>query len=273
MQIVSPSAMRKKAAVPYSCLLKWVSTSSKCTSESYFAIAQECRLLGLTFAGHVPAKDMEFAVTGIEASNAGQKSLEHMFGIPFPGDKSIPSLLATLGKNGTWVTPTLTVFFNRARFEAIEKTPDPRSGFIAPALKQFWGIQTQQWSHNPVMEKLYQARMTGVKALQEAGIRMLAGTDLGFPQVYPGDLPKELEHLVDAGVSPAQALRVATLNPAVFLGLEKDLGTIEPGKLADIVILDGNPIEKIQNLAFVHAVVFNGRLLRKPALDAALARF
>ena len=109
--------------------------------ETYFAIGQAAKMLNLPFAGHVPSQDMGFVVSGIEASEAGQRSLEHMFGIPFPGDKSIPLLRTTLRKNATWVTPTLTVFANRAHFRDLQEMNDSRKELVAPALIQFWSTQ------------------------------------------------------------------------------------------------------------------------------------
>ena len=124
-----------------------------------------------------------------------------------------------------------------------------------------------------MMEKLYQARKATVKALLQAGVPLLAGTDLGFAFVYPGDLGKELELLVDAGLSPAQALRTATLNPAIFLNKEMGLGVIAEGKLADIAILDGNPLEHIGNVKFVNTVIFNGKIYSKQDFSGALSKF
>ncbi len=149
--------------------------------EVYFAIADETAKLGLSFAGHVPSTDMSFTVTGIEASNAGQKSLEHLFGIPFPGDKSIPALIETLRRNNTWVVPTLTVFWNRAHFRELAARTDPRDEFVAPALKQFWGMSTLGWSSNATFpEKLLAWRKAGVTELHKAGIPLLAAPTWDF---------------------------------------------------------------------------------------------
>ena len=242
--------------------------------EVYFAIADEATKLGLSFAGHVPATDMSFTVTGIEASNAGQKSLEHLFGIPFPGDKSMPVLIETLRRNNTWVVPTLIVFWNRAHFRELAARTDPRDEFVAPALKQFWGMSTQGWSGAATFpEKLLAWRKAGVSELHKAGIPLLAGTDLGFPYVYPGDLPRELEHLVEAGLSPAAALSAATWNAARFFGRERELGTVETGKLADLVILDANPLADIRNVKSVYAVILNGRYFDRKSLDDSLKKF
>jgi imidazolonepropionase-like amidohydrolase len=239
--------------------------------KTYFAIANEANKVGLTFAGHVPVNPDGggFAVSGIEASNAGEKSLEHMFGIPFPDDDSIPELIATLKKNGTWVDPTLRVFWNRAHFRELVAQKDSRLSHVAPALKQFWDGQTNQWTADTkIPEMLLQFRLKGFKTLHDAKIPLLAGTDLGFAYVYPGDLWKELAYMVEGGLTPLEALRTATINPATYLNRERDLGSVEQGKLADLVLLDADPIDDIRNLRLIHGVFFNGRFFNRQALDA-----
>jgi imidazolonepropionase-like amidohydrolase len=110
-----------------------------------------------------------------------------------------------------------------------------------------------------------------VGEMHRAGVKILAGTDLGNPYVYPGfSLHDELALLVQAGLTPLEALQTATLNPAKFFGKETELGTIEKGKLADLVLLDANPLENINNTTKINAVVLNGRLLDRAALDKLL---
>ena len=118
---------------------------------------------------------------------------------------------------------------------------------------------------------LLRFRVTGVKTLYGAGIPLLAGTDLSFPYVLPGDLTKELEHLVKARLPPDAALRPATINAARYLGRDNELGAVVKGKLADLVLLDANPLEDIRNTTKVNAVITNGRLLDRKALDNLLA--
>ena len=101
---------------------------------------------------------------------------------------------------------------------------------------------------------------------------LLAATDVGVPLQVPGiSLHVELERLVEAGLSPLEALRTATLNPARVLGMADSVGTIEPGKLADLVLLDANPLEDIRNTQKIRAVVADGRLYRRADLDQLLA--
>lgn len=102
---------------------------------------------------------------------------------------------------------------------------------------------------------------------------MLAGTDCPNPYVYPGfSLHDELGLLVHSGLTPAEALRTATINPARFLGLTDSLGTVATGKVADLVLLDANPLGDIANTKRIRAVIQGGRLLNRKALDQLLAR-
>jgi imidazolonepropionase-like amidohydrolase len=115
--------------------------------------------------------------------------------------------------------------------------------------------------------------LENVRVLNKAGILLLAGTDVGVPLQVPGiSLHVELERLVEAGLTPLEALRTATLNPARVLNMTDSLGTIEAGKLADLVLLDANPLSKIRNTQKIRAVVANGRLYRRAQLDQLLAK-
>ena len=107
-----------------------------------------------------------------------------------------------------------------------------------------------------------------------AGVPLLAGSDTGASNedTFPGfSLQDELIYLVQAGLTPMEALQCATLNAATWLGQRDSLGTIEPGKLADLVLLDANPLQDIHNIRKIRAVVFNGRLLDRDRLDQMLA--
>jgi imidazolonepropionase-like amidohydrolase len=108
--------------------------------------------------------------------------------------------------------------------------------------------------------------------MHHAGISFLAGTDTP-PGVYvfPGfSLHEELQRFVAAGFTPMEALQTATLNAARFLGLEDMLGTVEKGKLADLDLLDANPLDDIRNTQKIAAVIANGRYFSRAELDKML---
>jgi hypothetical protein len=108
-----------------------------------------------------------------------------------------------------------------------------------------------------------------VDLMHQAGVPIGAGTDTPIGFAAPGySLHSELEMLVRAGLSPMEALRSATIRPAEFFGLEGEMGTIEPGRLADLVLLGENPLEDITRTRSVRAVVTKGRFLDRGALDA-----
>jgi imidazolonepropionase-like amidohydrolase len=108
-----------------------------------------------------------------------------------------------------------------------------------------------------------------VHRLQSAGVPFLAGTDTpAGVDVIPGiSLHRELERLVAAGFTPLQALQTATLNPAIFFHRRADFGSVEPRKLADLVLLDGNPLEDIRNTRTISAVILDGRYLSQEQLE------
>jgi imidazolonepropionase-like amidohydrolase len=105
--------------------------------------------------------------------------------------------------------------------------------------------------------------------MNQAGVILMTGTDLGSKWISPGSsLHDELAIFVEAGLTPMQALQAATRNPARFLHV--DAGTLEPGKTANLVLLDANPLDDIRNTTRIRAVIINGRFLDKPQLQQLL---
>jgi|KBSMisStaDraftv2_1062788.scaffolds.fasta_scaffold157495_1 hypothetical protein len=256
----------------------FIKVTSDIDRTTYFAIAETARKLGLPLTGHLPTNEngSGFTVSAIEASNAGQKSLEHAQGIPFSFADRDPQLVPTLLRNSTVVVPTITEYWARAHVHELAEgvDRDPRIKNIAPSFRQFWEAQLKGFSkNNEVQLKVLEWRMAQIPELQKSGVPLLAGTDLGFSYVFPGDLIKELELFVQAGLSPIQALQTATINPARFLHIDWELGSVVAGKAADLVLLAANPLEDIRNLHLVRAVVLNGRFLDRSQLDAALSMF
>jgi Amidohydrolase family len=245
--------------------------------DTYFAIADEARKLDLPLAGHVPINDngVGYRVSGVEASNAGQKCLEHSLGIPLPIDEQDPALVPTLLKNHTWVDPTLITYWARAHvYELAAKQDDPRLTHVSPALKQFWAGQMADYpKKTDIQLQVFKWRLAQVTELHKAGVPLLAGTDLGFAYIVPGDVRKELELFVEAGLSPLDALRTATINPAKYLNKDNELGSIEEAKIADLVLLDADPLTDIRSLYQVRAVVLNGRFLDHEQLDTVAPVF
>jgi len=147
--------------------------------------------------------------------------------------------------------------------------------YVPPATLQKWrdGLtDLKQETGAPDWRAIYRDELRNVAELQRAGVALMTGTDIGAPLLVPGfSIHDELALLVrDAGMTPREALRAATLTPARVMGLADSLGTVEAGKLADLVLLDADPRADIANTRRVHAVVANGRWMDRAALDRML---
>jgi Amidohydrolase family len=267
--------------------------------DAYFGIADEAKQQGIAFVGHAP-----YSVSPGEASDAGQKSIEHLTGIMIecsdketelrdklvkadsPGargrvqataletydEKKAADLFARFVKNQTWQCPTLTVLRSSA-YLGNESFRDGRLRYIARQLQERWSRRVpHRIGGDNAAKQVFQKELAIVGAMRKAGVPILAGTDTGNPFCFPGfSLHEELALLVIAGLTPVEALRSATLNPAKFFGLDKTLGTIEQGKIADLVLLNANPLEDIRNTQRINAVISLGRLFDREALDKMLA--
>jgi imidazolonepropionase-like amidohydrolase len=237
-------------------------------------LIEEAKHLNLPVEGHVPT-----SITAAEASNAGQKSIEHFTGLDEAKSdiNKAKVLFRILKNNHTWHCPTLIMRHNYALLNNSSLSDDPRLKYVKPRWKTRWlrmNRDSQNWTAIDLANRRETIRLEDklVGEVQRAGIGILAGTDDGNPFVFPGfSLHDELALLVNAGLSPMQALQTATLNPAKFFNRLDSLGTVEKGKLADLVILDANPLEDIHNTQRINAAVVNGRYFDKEALKKILA--
>lgn len=259
--------------------------------EAYFAIAQESKRLGIPFAGHVPE-----AISPAEASEAGQLSQEHLInillacssreeelraerisimndlaispveralqlGFPDPqglfntyDDAKAAALFRTFVKNGTWHTPTLALLqsflADKERARRLLYMQD-----LSPEVFDGWMAR---------IGALLDRYKKLVRDMHRAGVEFLAGTDTGPNNPVPVGigLHDELELLVESGFTPMEALQTATRNPARYFGRLKDMGTIEPGKLADLVLLSANPLDDIRNTRKIALVILRGHVLQ-----------
>jgi len=180
-------------------------------------------------------------------------------------------------KNGTWMVPTIQVLHSTAYLDDPALAADPRLEYIPAAFKQSWNpkadfrfrmLTPADWIGR---KAVYAKQLEIVTLLHKEGVRFLAGTDLSNPFIYPGfSLHDELEAFVAAGFTPAEALRTATLNPAIYFSATDTLGTVAPGKRADLVLLDANPLDDIRNTTKISAVVLRGKLYDTKALQKIL---
>jgi hypothetical protein len=177
------------------------------------------------------------------------------------------SLAALFVRNQTWQVPTLTVRYNVTHLDDPALENDPRLRYIPRFVRQRWFDRAETIERGSTRAALAQQAQFRretmiVGQLWHDGVPILAGTDELNPYCLPGfSLHDELARLVGAGLTPLAALQTATINPARFLHATDSLGTVEVGKVADLVLLDGDPLADIRNVSRIAAVIADGRLI------------
>ncbi len=194
-------------------------------------------------------------------------------------EEKAQELFALMSKSGVRLSPTLTAQRAATMLGDPAFTNDPRVKYIPAFIKQSWNPQNDVRLRSLTSEEIDRARgafqgvLDLVGAIRRADVELLAGTDTPNPYCFPGfSLHDELALLVKAGLTPMEALQTATRNPAKFLGLLDSLGTVEQGKIADLVLLDADPLAEITNTQKIYAVVANGKLIDKAAMQTMLAQ-
>jgi imidazolonepropionase-like amidohydrolase len=276
---------------------------------AYYVLLRTARAARLPVAGHIPA-----GVSPIEASDSGQRSIEHLWGARWLCT-SRPDSLATLRaardtsaarraelsramthlaastvdeaacqpyfrhlvRNGTWQVPTLSPPRNIGLLDRYVERDDPYAVYLTSKQRAEWLPKNDPQLRDMTPEDFASTReqfaglLPIVAAMWRAKVPLLAGSDVGTAHIYPGfGLIEELSYLVDAGLTPYAALEAATISPARFFGATDSLGTIAPGKRADLVLVDANPLEDIHNISHVAMVVLRGRVLERRELDGLL---
>ena len=243
------------------------------------------------------ARDANFRIAAHQISgvpiaaalDSGLTNLEHAM-FP-PADRLDParrdSIDQAFVRNGASFTPTLSVSraltlsgesARRAIFGPDALRVDERRRYASEWLLEWWLMQVEERATDTSSARAalaaasYHGTAADVRRLRNLGVAILAGTDAGSVLVYPGfSLHEELEMLVaDAKLTPREALETATIAPARFARLDDRLGTIAAGQVADIVILDANPLDDIRNTRRINAVIQDGRVFDRAALDALL---
>jgi imidazolonepropionase-like amidohydrolase len=233
-------------------------------------VTAEAHRLGMTVTGHIP-----FGMNAIQGIEDGMDQINHVeYLTPLmvdpksktidPEAPNVKKVIKLLLEHHTVVDDTL------ALMEVILHSLDhPISGFepgilkVAPELKE--GLETMGVPPPKAEQSAatFRAMEATVRVLHQAGVPIVAGTD----QAVPGfSLDREIELYVQAGFTPMEAIQAATLIPARAMGMEKDSGTIEVGKRADVILVDGNPLENISDIRKVSAVFAAGKMYHPAAL-------
>jgi imidazolonepropionase-like amidohydrolase len=244
--------------------------------EELKAVADEAHRLGMSVTGHVPE-----GLTAFQTIEAGQDQINHISYIadilhaPLPEkatradrrnaiiniDLNSPEsqkALAFLKDHHTVVDPTI------ALYELFTGTTAKPPASFEPGINKIPAELAGQLTdvdppneNSEVREKIFQKEVAIIGALHRAGVPIVAGTD----QSVPGhSLHRELELYVQAGFTPLEAIQAATTVPARVMGLDKDLGTIETGKRADLILINGDPLQDIHNTRNVEYVITNGTM-------------
>jgi imidazolonepropionase-like amidohydrolase len=229
------------------------------------------------------AREIQEAIagkSGAEAIGALVRTTDRLYGKQARektySERNCIETAAALARAGMWQCPTLTVRLGFVRVVDPELRADARLEYMDEATRRGWLSLGRMYAGGKPLDaaavadrkiRFEQESRTAV-LLASRGVRVLAGTDVGNPYVFPGfSLHEEMALLVKAGLSPLAALQAATLNPARFLGKEGQFGTVEKGKVADLVLFSANPLQKISNSEKIWAVVANGRYFDRNEID------
>ena len=248
--------------------------------ETYLALARAAQAHGKRLVGHFVAASPSLLL------EAGQSGVDHGFPVAMdtlPRERRM-AYWRELAARDVGVVPTVVVVtesvfrpleYFRALVTDTTGATHPLRPYLSAFLVQDWREQVEEATpeRRAFVERAWPIGLEHVREMREAGVRLMAGSDVGVLNVYPGlSLHEELRLLVDSvGMSPMEALASATRKPAEWLGLADSVGTIVSGKVADLVLLDANPLSDIDNTRRIAAVLLRGRLFQREDLDALLA--
>ncbi len=288
----------------------FIKVYSLLSRESFLAIARAAKARGIRFAGHVPESmsireasaagmwtmehlygitsacsteeetiraRMDSANTSLAAMQRGRNAVAELVATTFSEPKCMV-LFSDLARHNSAQVPTLVVlrgitFMNDSSFRS-----DPRLKYVPSFLRAGWDPAKDPRFKDRTAEdwerarRSYAMQLTLIRPMALAGVPIVAGTDVLNPFIIPGfSLHDELQLFVENGLTPLQALRTATLVPARLLNATDSLGTVAAGKVADLVLLDANPLADIRNTTRIRTVISNGRIFDRSALDSLLA--
>jgi imidazolonepropionase-like amidohydrolase len=273
------------------------------SKEAYEGIISAAKKHSMPVAGHIP-----YAVGLREALKAGQASIEHLDGfsdalqkddspfrnkfdeeswlrsIDYVNERKIPALVQTAHDAGAWVCPTLVTYhyWGKTVDDARESLKRPEVKYVPTFLRASWDptMQPEITDPNfiylskedaPLMQRRVALHKKLTKALADAGVGILLGTDESLPLVVPGvSVHEELQLLVDAGLTPYQAIKAGTSDAAKYLKASDKFGTVAVGKRADLILLEGNPLNYVSNVQKRVGVMIRGQWLTASKLQEML---
>ena len=287
--ITTPAAGRHAVDSLKARGVDFIKIQSGVPRDAYFAIADEAKKIGIPFEGHVPD-----AIRASEAIVAGQRTFEHLIGIfeasspdedkyikdKYDGGTKRPGaflrtydpareakIIQQIAAASEWQCPTL--FWERGQWlvDTVNAMKDPDIAFAAKSWIASWPASRAEILKGLASDSLaVRARFVNheldiMRKLHAAKVPFLAGTDTpAGVDVLPGfSLHLELERFVAAGFTPLEALQTATINPAIFWNKRTDYGSVQAGRVADLVLLTKNPLVDIRNTRSIAGVVADGR--------------
>lgn len=251
--------------VPAQVALQAAAGAGQRDNEHLMQAMEACSALEAEFLTHRAA--------GGEALSPARLDADAVQAAQYFDTRRCRDVATALAAAGQVQVPTLVLPHSEAQGSAAALSTDPRWIYLRADERLRW--QRAQAGLTAEDHHLFRERWSMLRRIapifHRQGVVLMAGTDTPMPGVYPGySLHEELALLVAAGLSPREALRAATVQPARFLGIDADSGTIAAGRRADLILLDADPTRDIRNTRRIHAVVLDGRLLTREALDELL---
>jgi imidazolonepropionase-like amidohydrolase len=253
------------------------------SEDTYRAILDAAKEHDLPVVGHVPKR------VGLDAALAGgQLTIEHLTGYVDPDaaafnvpEDRLEEYAAMTREAGVYNCPTIGLYQKVVPTEEVQGLEEQTTGirYVPPLTRASWRLFSSQMGKSLTHEgDDYPARIARIdkrmtKILHEAGAKILLGTDTDNPYLVPGfSLHEELGYLVDAGLSPYEAIQAGTKNAAEALGEQDEVGTVAEGKRADLILVEKNPLEDVENVEVRGGVMLRGRWLPEEQLRKMLTQ-
>jgi len=276
----------------------FVKVYNRLSLEVYNAIIESSRELGMPVAGHVPT------AVGLETALKSGQTIEHLTGyidavesddspvkgkldrpsrrlaVEYIDERKIDEIIAATVASGVWNCVTLIVGRKFVPLkQAQELLREPIMRFVPPAWLSSWDpskdfrLKDLTDADFELLRKRDSVGKEITRRLRNAGARILLGTDNPNPFVVPGfSIIEELQNLVDAGLTPYEAIKAGTRDAAEFLKALSDFGTVEVGKKADLILVKGNPLDNIENVSKRVGIMVHGQWFTEDQLESILEK-